>query len=332
MYCIANSLREPSINFSSVGKQFGISYQECINLFEKYVATPNYTELPTIMCFDEKFLNRSIAKNGYAFIIVDFVNKKLFDILSSRHKEDLYKYFAKFSIEKRKKVKYIIIDMYQTYLDVAETFFPDAIIIVDSFHVVQNVRNAFDTIRKKIQKKYDNGSDDIDQNTEFYYLLKHNKDALIKFYTSLNNERKYNTRLKMYISERTMVSYALNIDPLLKNSYDLLQDYYEYNKYNSIETAEEMLNEIILKFKLSKIKEFEDVGFTLSRWKKYIINSFITIIDEKFHTKRRLSNGPIESINSLIEKIHLIGNGFKNFPLFRKICLCKINKTITFKF
>lgn len=332
LYCILNLLKEPSTNFSSVGKQFGISYQECINLFDKYVSVPTNNELPIIMCFDEKFLNRTIAVNGYSFIIVDFLNRKLIDMISTRHKDDLYKYFSKFPPEKRKKVKYIIIDMYPTYLEIAEIFFPDAIVIVDSFHVVRNVRNSFDTIRKNIQKIYDNGANEIDQNTEYYYILKSCKDSLLKFYPTLKNEREYNRRMKMYISERTFVNYALKIDPLLEKSYYLLQDYYEFNKYASIETAEELLEEIIDNYKLSKITEFEDLSYTFTRWKKYIINSFITIRDEKFKKQRRLSNGPIESINNFIERIHVIGNGFKNFPLFKKICLCKINKTLIFNF
>lgn len=253
-------------------------------------------------------------------------------MISTRHKDDLYKYFSKFPPEKRKKVKYIIIDMYPTYLEIAEIFFPDAIVIVDSFHVVRNVRNSFDTIRKNIQKIYDNGANEIDQNTEYYYILKSCKDSLLKFYPTLKNEREYNRRMKMYISERTFVNYALKIDPLLEKSYYLLQDYYEFNKYASIETAEELLEEIIDNYKLSKITEFEDLSYTFTRWKKYIINSFITIRDEKFKKQRRLSNGPIESINNFIERIHVIGNGFKNFPLFKKICLCKINKTLIFNF
>ena len=68
----------------------------------------------------------------------------------------------------------------------------------------------------------------------------------------------------MYISERTMVNYTLKIDPLLKTNmifYKIIMN----SIYNSIETTEEMISEIIQKFKLSKIKEFEDFGFIISR-------------------------------------------------------------------
>ena len=332
LYAILNSLREPSTNFSSVAKQFGISCQECINLFNKYVSIPKIIELPIILCFDEKFINRTIATNGYAFIIVDFINKKIFDILSSRKKEDLYRYFSKFPKVQREKVKYIIIDMNSTYLEIAKVFFPNATIIVDSFHVVRLVRNAFDKIRKDIQKNYDNGADSLEQNTNFYYMLKTGKDSLLKFYTVLNNERRYNHKLRMMISERTFVNYTLNIDQSLKKAYYLLQDYYEFNKYETDETVKDAIEEITKKFIESEINEFIETAYTIIRWKEYIINSFTKIFDKKKYQNRRLSNGPVESLNNLIERIHVIGNGYKDFPLFKKVCFCKINKTITFNF
>lgn len=332
LYSILNSIKEPSTSFSSISKQFGISCQECINLFNKFISIPLNQNLPEILCFDEKFLNRTISNNGYAFIIVDFLKRKLFDMLSSRKKEELFRYFSKFPKAQREKVKYIIIDMNQTYLEIAEIFFPNAKVIIDSFHVIQIVRNAFDKIRKEIQKKYDNGAEELEKNTNFYYMLKTGKDSLLKFYPALNNERKYNSKLRMLISERTFVNYTLNIDQKLKKAYFLLQDYYEFNKYETYETAEEIIDEIIKNFIESELDEFVEIAYTIIRWKKFIINSFIKVLDENSYKNRRLSNGPIESLNNLIERIHVIGNGYKNFTLFRKVCFCKINKSIIFNF
>ena len=53
----------------------------------------------------------------------------------------------------------------------------------------------------------------------------------------------------------------------------------------------------------------------LLNWKDEIINSF-TIIDSNGNN-RRLSNGPIESINRKIKDLKRLGRGFRNFEHFR---------------
>ncbi|WP_367270353.1 transposase [uncultured Lactobacillus sp.] len=70
---------------------------------------------------------------------------------------------------------------------------------------------------------------------------------------------------------------------------------------------------------MSKLEPLVDVAKTLLTWKEYIINSFIRINDvlNKDDSPRRLSNGPIEGINSIIEKINVNGNGYTNFKRFK---------------
>lgn len=50
----------------------------------------------------------------------------------------------------------------------------------------------------------------------------------------------------------------------------------------------------------------------------YILNSFISVFDPNKMKYRILSEGPIENLNSQIQKIHMNSNGFKNFSCFKK--------------
>lgn len=145
---------------------------EVLNIFDKYVADPKLTYLPSVISFDEKFVNRKICENGYSFVLVDWLSVKILDIISSRHLDRLDAYFSKMSPKLRSYVKYITMDMYDTYLKIAKTYFNNAIIAVDSFHVLQNLIRAFEKVRNKFLRKYDNGSDELETNSEEYYLLK----------------------------------------------------------------------------------------------------------------------------------------------------------------
>ena len=123
----------------------------------------------------------------------------------------------------------------------------------------------------------------------------------------------------------------LSIDPKLNIAYELYSRYLEFNKTSSYENAKIELEELLEDFFNSGIKQFIEVAKTISHWKEYIFNSFILVDSEDGTHKRRLSNGPIEGINSQIEKINVNGNGYTNFFRFRNRVIYSINKDVAFK-
>lgn len=106
----------------------------------------------------------------YLFIIVDFKNIKIYDIVHSRHKHVLEKYFSKISLEERQKVKYITMDMWEPYLDVAKKYFKNAKIAIDSFHVMRQIKNAMNSVRISAMQKYNLKTENIEDNHSYYYL------------------------------------------------------------------------------------------------------------------------------------------------------------------
>ena len=124
------------------------------------------------MSWDEKSVTKRMTDKPYIFIIVDFLNNKIFDILANKHKNYLVYYFSRIPLEVRNKVEYITIDMWDSYLDLARIYFPKAKVAIDSFHVVKNVSSALDTIRKQIMNKYNNGASDLKTIMNITILLK----------------------------------------------------------------------------------------------------------------------------------------------------------------
>lgn len=333
IFSILESLKNSTSTFTSVANQYHIYEQECLNIFDTHVLDPSKPSFfPEVLSFDEKFLNRNIAENGYSFVIVDWKNIKILDMIPSRHIDKIAAYFSKIKPEIRSNVKYITMDMYESYLRIAKTYFNNAIIVVDSFHVLQNLTRAFDKVRNKYLRKFDNGSDDLNNNNIEYYLLKKGANLLTKINGNLSLEYKYNKKLQMNISDYELVTYILNINPEIKKAYWLMQEYIEFNYHNTKESAEKEIDILIEKFFSSGIKSYEEFAVTLSHWKEYILNSFTYIYDEKRNRKRRLSEGPIEGINSQIAKIHTNGNGYKSFNRFKKVVIYKINKFLPYKF
>ncbi len=63
-------------------------------------------------------------------------------------------------------------------------------------------------------------------------------------------------------------------------------------------------------------------GRLLLHWRQEIKNSFIVI------DNRRLSNGPMEGVNSRLKCLIKNANGYSNFSRFRNRCIYTINKDV----
>ena len=332
VFAILDHLKLSNETFESVAKTFHLTRQEIIYLFDKYVDYTPPSTLPIIMSWDEKSVTKRMTDKPYIFIIVDFLNNKIYDILANRHKNYLTSYFSRISLDIRNKVKYITIDMWESYLDLARIYFPKAKVAIDSFHVIKNISTALDTVRKQVMNKYNNGASEIENNHEYYYILKKFKYVLLSEFDNLSSNKFYNRKLHGWYDKHSIRKIILNIDPKLKLAYELYLKYIEFNMTPSYEKACEEIEEIIESFFCSGIKQFIDIAKTLSHWKEYILNSFIRVESADKKTQRRLSNGPIEGINSIIEKINVNGNGYTNFFRFRNRIIFSINKNVPIKF
>ena len=124
-----------------------------------------------------------------------------------------------------------------------------------------------------------------------------------------------------------LMSYGNNISfDLNKISNDLKKGYYLKEKfldivhhYNQMD-VDVQITRWISKCIEKNIPEFIEAAGTISRWKEYILNSFI---DERY------SNGYTEGINNKIKVIKRIAFGYKSFELFRGRILYIFNGKIS---
>lgn len=91
------------------------------------VEVKTHTNLPEHLCFDE-IKSTKDSKNGMSFVFLD-----------GRTQHILKQYFMRYPRKVRKKVKTICIDIYTPYMNMIREMFPKAEIIIDRFHMVQNI-------------------------------------------------------------------------------------------------------------------------------------------------------------------------------------------------
>lgn len=323
IYKVLDELKSHTNTFTDVARNLNISVTTVMRIFDQYVEY-HRTKLPKIICFDEVYTSRKSCQK-YAFVMADFMNNNIIEIYSSRHKNKLTQNFSHIPKAERDNVDYIIIDMWDTYRDLGEIYFKNAKIAVDSFHVIKHLNEAIVSIRLKIMRKFDKKTKSLTANDMYYYMLKKFHYFFTKnfedIYSGQIEIRKYRTKWDKHEIRR----YLMSIDPDLKYAYYLKEKYREFNLTTSYESCDEELNELIDEFRNSHLEEFRTFGKLLSRWKINIKNSFIRV------NSKRLSNGPMEGINSRIKTIMKSANGFRNFNRFRNRVIYSINKNVPIK-
>jgi Transposase and inactivated derivatives len=325
---VLNALKNHNATYTSIAARYNISIKSVINIFDSFVECAR-KPLPEVLCIDEIFTAK-ISAYKFACVWLDFNTNEIIDILPTRQKNYLRYHFERISKNEREKVKYVVIDMYETYKETALICLPNALVAIDSFHVIRHINEAVKRVRIDIMNKYKNHKT-FNHNDDWYYMLKKFHYFFVKDYGEISNKlikiHKYNVSW----SKSEIRSYLLSIDDDLKYAYELKEEYRYFNRTAIIrneldkEYAIEKLSALIYKFRNSKFDCFRRVGKMLNSWSEYIINSFYHV------NKRRLSNGPIEGMNSKIKTIIKVSNGMRNFHRFRNRCMYSLNKNTPIK-
>ena len=332
---ILEKLRSHTSTFTSVAKDLNVSIQTVVNVFDNYVSGTRL-KFSEVICIDEIYTNKLTSKK-YSCVVMDFKIKQVIDVYPSRLKYDLIDNFMRIPLEERKLVKYVVIDMWDTYKQVSLDVFPNAIIAVDSFHVIKHLNLAIDMIRLKVMRKYDKGHSRLENAEMYYYMLKKFHYFFNKNFDDIPDFLKVH-KLNSTWDKYEIRKYLLSINPDLAYAYNLKQEYQEFNYTASFDTCDKELNKLINNFRSSHLKEFQEFGKLLNHWRNEIKNSFIRvnvkIKDKKGNfiiVKKRLSNGPMEGCNSRIKCLIKNANGYRNFERFRKRVFFSLNKNTPIK-
>ena len=107
--------------------------------------------LPKVLSFDEIKSVKS-ADGAMSFHMCNGETGQTIDIIEDRKLLSLLKYFGYYSFKARKSVKFIIIDTYLPYVSLIQKIFPNAQIIIDTFHLVQLISRSLNKTRIQVMK------------------------------------------------------------------------------------------------------------------------------------------------------------------------------------
>lgn len=152
---VLNSLTKIK-SFKEIAENYNISTNSVIRILEScknQVDVNKYKDLPEHLCFDE-IKSTKDSKNGMSFVFMNALTHEFIDIVDGRTQHILNDYFLRFKRSVKNKVKTICIDIYPPYMEVIKRHFPNAEIIIDRFHIVQNLNRELNKTRVKLMNKF----------------------------------------------------------------------------------------------------------------------------------------------------------------------------------
>lgn len=306
------------LSFTEIADQRHVSSRWVMDMFDKcYPAVPRLT-LTEAICMDEISFK---TKNGsYAAVIYDHHYGEIIDVIENRQKAYLEEYFDGFNKKELEIVKYFITDMYQAYADIQEKYFPEAIHIIDMFHVVQLLRNELSRYRIMTMKQFAIDNESL----EHSFMKSHWKIFEKKKSKTLFNKT-YKPKNEDYeLNVWCMMQKCFAINPKFWDMWSIYQEFLEWKNYSDYEGALKFVERIKGKLEMMMDERTEAIAKTLHKWRVEIANA----MSLKTNDKGRYSNSIAECINNKLKTIVKDANGYRNFIRFRKrvLLICSYGK------
>ncbi|MBE9034673.1 ISL3 family transposase [aff. Roholtiella sp. LEGE 12411] len=231
------------------------------------------------------------GQGNYLAVLVDLDTHKPIEIVKSRRMEEIREVLVSWDIQVLEQIQEVSIDLWSPYKSLVEELMPNANVTADRFHVMKQVNDELDAMRKA-EKKAAMSLENKSEKSRRLEGLSKSKYSFIKNEDSLNEKQK--KKLKS----------AQEVSPILAKMHQLKEDFrdiFEFTKYwgDSVIKLLDWMHEALSYFPKS-------IG-TMVRWFGEIVGYF----DEK------TTSGTVEGINNKLKLIKRLRYGFRNFSNFR---------------
>ena len=272
-------------SMSDVSKKCNTS-PNFISRLVPYFAVSN-SHLPKVLCIDEFKGNTGNYK--YQVALIDGETHDVVDIIECRHKHFLCDYFKKFPQEQLDNVKFFVTDLWESYKDIAFTYFRKAKIVADHFHWVRYACDAVNKIRIDVQNN-------LPKKERIYF--KHSRRLLLSRHCNLKTDKDFDEL--SYI----LINYSENLRIAYREKEALLD---LLHSDSSFEHKSKTFNDWVIRNLDSDIPQLKACAQTYQHWFRQIVNSLAV----------PYSNGPTEGFNNKIKVLKRVSFGMRNFTNFK---------------
>ena len=301
---LTNRLKNEIVNrcikgetFRYIATDYGIDPNTVSTVFKEYTAAHKdeltYDYTPEVLGIDEAHID-----DHYRLVLTDVKEQRLLDIKPNNALRTVKSYLKTLDSN---VCTCATMDFAPAYAKAVSIVLPKALIVIDKFHVIQDINHCLDNVRKQLQNQYREQGIDIRRFKRAKYLFMTNWEDL----TDNGHDR-----LNDWFNEFGELYDAY----MCKETF---RDIYAYAETREQATA--MYDSWI--DSIPDFEKFEPMRKTMTRRKEHILNYW----DAPY------TNAYTESVNNGIKRIEKAGRGYK-FENLRERCLLELNRPKPDKF
>ena len=216
---------------------------------------------------------------------IDSQCTRLLWIGQDRTVKTFLRFFRIFGKENSAKLKHVCSDMWKAYIKVIKKKAPQALHILDRFHIVAKINKAIDEVRSGEHRQM--------KKDGYEPILKKSRWCLLK--------RKENLSDKQEVTLNELVQYNLQS----VRAYLLKEDFHGFWEYVTPAWAGKFLDRWCTRVMRSKIDPMKKVAKTIRNHKPLILNWF--------KAKKAFSSGIVEGLNNKVKVATKKAYGFREF-------------------
>lgn len=235
---------------------------------------------PAVIGIDEHYFrrNKRLGIREFASVIVDYKGRRVKEVVEGRSAGQLSAALG--HIPGRENVQWVVLDLSDPFKHFARSFFPNAQLVADKFHVLRLLNPAINRARKAITG--DRRSLPIRR-----WLLTSGK--------------------RLARDKRARLLRWLNEHPKLNQLYHAKESLHGFYRIKGYNRAAKVLTKITDTLALSDVPELQTLRHTLMRWRNEILAYF----------RRPLTNGRTEGFNNKAKVVKRRAYGYKSFRNYR---------------
>jgi transposase len=235
-------------------------------------------------------ISKEKGHRRYLLLLYDLDTHEVIDVLQDRLKETLVTYLKEHKEDLFHELQGVCTDMWPKYKDAVHTVFPSMPVVVDRFHVIQQMNDAVEDRRREVQRT-------ISDEEEKHRCKKVLRHVLL---------RARENQLRRDGGDKELQE-VLSMDSELRRIYELKEDMRRIYTLEDLDEAKDELNKWIRRATYLNSKHLSSFIKTVKKWKKEILAFF----------KLRITNGVAEGLNYKTKLIKRLSYGLTNFGHFR---------------
>jgi transposase len=270
-------------NLKQVRREFRISAKFLYQAYYRQLELRRRTRLscwPKTIGIDEHSFRRhpEYGHTEYVSMIVDFTNKRVKEVVEGKTSAALEHQLA--YIAGRENVANVVIDMCDPFKNFARSYFPNARIVADKFHVLRLLSPS---------------------------LMRRRKEIVGTRATMRARRLLLMSSKKLDYAKRAALKDYLWKYPELRELYEYKEKLHSFYRIKGYHQAAKALRKFIDNMSWSLLPEIRTLRRTLIKWREEILNYFLT----------GLTNARTEGFNNKAKVVKRMAYGYKSFKNYR---------------